>query len=207
MRSLPLPTREAIARLAKAAKKGARMVFVTRGLNALASLSELDEPVLAAAASAPNDFRVLADALADPEILDKLRGSDPLAPARLRGSDARLKLIERAGGILSAPEAAKVLGLTRQAVDKRRRCARLIGLGLGRRGFGYPAFQFSGAAVVLGLEECLARLQDHDPWMKLGFFVNQNSRLKGKTPAAELLAGRLDGVLAAADAYLKQGAA
>jgi hypothetical protein len=33
--------------------------------------------------------------------------------------------------------------MSRQAVEKRRKAGRLIGVSLGRRGFGYPAWQFA----------------------------------------------------------------
>ena len=44
-------------------------------------------------------------------ILDTLRQSDPLAPARLRGSDARLKLIERARLLIALDDDMPVVAI------------------------------------------------------------------------------------------------
>ena len=54
---------------------------------------------------------------------------------RLRGLRAKRELIEAEGGVWTVDQVARHLHLTRQAVDKRRRAGRLIGLDVGRRGF------------------------------------------------------------------------
>src|SRR5476651_1731952 len=47
--------------------------------------------------------------------------SDPLAKARLRGALAQREILAGDGGALSAAEVAKEVGISRQAVDKRRK--------------------------------------------------------------------------------------
>lgn len=212
-RKQPAPTaprslQGATARLLRAGRQPVRAAFLARGLNALMRLAEnLEEQALGNAAGAPSDYAVLLSALGEPEAVTDLQSQDPLARARLRGLHARVQLLEAEGGPLTGEEVAGLLHLTRQAVDKRRRAGRLLGLSLGRRGYVYPAWQFGRNGVLPGLEEVLVDLRAHDPWMQAGFFLNGHTRLGGKTPVAELRRGHLVAVRRAARAYGEQGAA
>jgi len=85
---------------------------------------------------------VLVSALQTEEALASIRARDPLAGARVRGLEAKRKLLEGEGGTISSAEAAKLLRVTRQAVDKRRKEGKLLGLEFGRKGFRYPTWQF-----------------------------------------------------------------
>ncbi len=204
----PRSLQGATARLLRAGKQPVRAAFLARGLNALTRLAEnLEEKALGDAVGAPSDYAVLLSVLGEPEAVAELQRQDPLARARLRGLHTRAHLLEAEGGSLTAEEAAKRLHLTRQAVDKRRRAGRLLGLHVGRRGYAYPAWQFGEHGVLPGLEEVLADLRDHDPWMQVGFFLNGNVRLNGKAPLAELRHGHIEAVRHAARAYGEQGAA
>jgi hypothetical protein len=200
---------EAAARvLATDEGRPARTAFLARALNALAGLATgLDEPVLADAAGAPSDYAVILRALEDPGALTTLRAIDPLAPARLRGLRARAELLAAEGGALSARAVADLLGITRQAVAKRRRAGRLLGLTTGRYAYVYPAWQFGDDGTQPGLESVLNALSDHDPWMQLAFFLAPNRRLAEATPLSELRKGHVADVLRAARAYGEQGAA
>jgi hypothetical protein len=71
----------------------------------------------------------------------ELSEADPLVRAKLRGVEARERILEKLGGTLTAKQVAKYLGTSRQAVDKRRSQNQLIGLTQGKRGYAYPAFQ------------------------------------------------------------------
>lgn len=207
-RRAPRSTVEAAARVLQASKSPVQAAFVARVLNALARLTaELDERSLGNASGATSDYEALLQALGDPQALVALRRDDPLAPARLRGLHSRERLLEAEGGFISAEDVAALLHITRQAVDKRRRTGRLIGINTGRHGYAYPLFQFDHQGGTLsGLEAVLGELKGHDPWMQLAFFLNPNSRLQGETPLAELRRGHVDKVLSAARAYGEQGA-
>jgi len=135
-----------------------------------------------------------------------LQRDDLLARARLRGLDARARLLQAEGGPLSVDAVGRLLHITRQAVDKRRRAGRLLGLRIGRRGYAYPSWQFGEAGTLPGLEEVLLDLLNHDPWMQVGFFLNGNVRLGGESPLAELRRGHVEAVQRAARAYGEQGA-
>jgi len=204
----PAETWQAVARVLTAATSPMRTVFVTRALNAVARLSaEAGEESLVAASASQNDYPVLVRALEDARPLAVMREEDPLAPARLRGITARQKLLDAAGGTLSADEVGKLLGITRQAVDKRRRSGKLLALELARRGYAYTAFQFTEDRTLSGLEQVLERLRDHDSWMQLAFFVSRNLHLGNETPIAHIRRGRIEDVLAAAEMYGEHGAA
>lgn len=200
----------AVLRLLQQVDSPAEGAFVARALNALARLTDaLDETTLGDAAGARSDYEVLLDALDAPAALAVLREDDPLVGARLRGLRARARLLAAEGGTLSSTEVADILGITRQAVDKRRKAGRLIGLATGRRGYAYPAWQFvpERGALLPGLEEVLHALREHDPWMQVAFFLTPDVRLQGETPLAVLRRGDVAAVRRAAEVYGEQGAA
>ncbi len=183
-------------------------VFVSRALQAVAELAkELPSERIEEATTAPNDYLVLLSAMNTPSVAAQLTEKDPLAAAKLRGVAAKEKLLQTGGGVLSADEAAKLLGISRQAVDKRRKQGQLIGLVQGRRGYAYPAWQFEGGRTIADLEQVLKVLHGHDPWMQMAFFLNGNDRLGGDSPIELLRGGESSKVLWAAAQYGEQGAA
>ncbi|HVW04458.1 MAG TPA: hypothetical protein VHB78_05585 [Vicinamibacterales bacterium] len=176
--------------------------------------SGVDERAASEAVSASSDALVLLRLFERPEVIESLRASDPLAPARLRGVEARRKLIDLAGGLLSAEAAGDALGITRQAIEKRRRAGRLLSLSLGKRGYRYPTFQFVEGHTLPGLERVLDALRGRDPWTQVSFFVNRRSDLDGRSPVQLLQSIRrrpdrdvVDAVIEAAEADAEQGAA
>jgi biotin operon repressor len=183
-------------------------LFVTRAVNAVTELvHELPKERLEEATTARSDYLVLLGALATPLVAAKMAAKDPLAAARLRGVERQQSLLKESGGVLSGEQVAKILGISRQAVDKRRRQGHLIGLTQGKRGYAYPAWQFEGGRTLTNLEKVLDGLRSHDPWMQLAFFVNGNDRLNGRSPLELLRAGEQEAVLQAAESYGEQGAA
>jgi hypothetical protein len=183
----------------------AKSIAVTRTLHALAALIDrTDESTLRTLATAPSDLELLIGWLL--EAGWPITETDPrLLRAQLRGATDRGKLVEAAGGLLSAAQVGGLLGLSRQAVDKRRQSGRLLALPLPRRGFAYPARQFGPHDTVPGLELALEALHDHDPWMKLAFMANGNERLGGRTPFDALEAGGAGRVVEAAEEFMEQG--
>jgi len=99
------------------------------------------------------------------------------------------------------------LGLSRQAVDKRRRAGRLLALSFGRRGYRYPAFQVVDGDVQPGLERVIAALADQDGWSRLAFFVNRRSDLNDESPLSLLKRNDVEPVVQAARAAGEHGAA
>ncbi|MEO0802078.1 MAG: hypothetical protein AAFY57_07380 [Cyanobacteria bacterium J06642_2] len=191
--------------LAAVDRNSASEVFLTRSLQALLPLMEA--PGLAAVASAPTDVEVLLHAIMRPEVLGALTQRDPLAKAKLRGILAKKELLEAKGGSLSSTEVGALLGISRQAVDKRRREGKLIALPAGRSRWRYPGWQFADNRVLPGLTEVLQAMPIRDAWMQAAFMMNGDARLGGASPLDVLRAGDADSVLIAAQMYGEHGAA
>jgi len=180
-----------------------RDIFVTRSLRAVEGLKSLDEEKLREALKAPTDYSVLVSALTSEPALKVAQESDPLAAARLRGIEAKRRLLESEGGAISSIQAAKLLKVTRQAIDKRRKEGKLLGLELGKRGYFYPSWQFG----LKGLEDVLSTLGSEDFWEKLAFFLNPSDLLEGQTPLQALTEGKnIEDVMRVAKTYGEHGA-
>jgi hypothetical protein len=186
-----------------AAHKGVEAVFLTRALRALIGLAKGAN--VSGAAAAPSDYDLFLTVLQQPEAIALLPSQDPLAKAKIRGLLAKPKLLEAENGSVSAEEAAQMLGITRQAVDKRRKQGKLIALPAGRS-HRYPAWQFADGKTLPGLESVLKALSVRDPWMQAAWMLNGNFGLEGDRPLDRLRAGKMDAVLAAAALYGEQGA-
>jgi|ERR1051326_7136538 hypothetical protein len=181
--------------------------LIMRSINAVMKFDQLSQDTAVNAAAASTDLEVLLRALTSGELIEELRSYEPLAPAFIRGLEARNQLLNEHGGTLTAEGVAGVLGISRQAVEKRRSVGNLLALTTGRHGYRYPAWQFTKSGVLPGLEDVLKALMAHDPWMQAAFFVGNNPRLNGKSPLEMLQAGQLNEVLKAAEAYGEHGAA
>lgn len=187
--------------------RSGQRALATRLFRAIADVThDVDEQSVADALSASSDSLAVLRVLEQPAVVESLKASDPLGPARLRGVAARHQLIEAAGGALSSAQLADALGLTRQAVDKRRRAGKLLALSVGRRGYRYPAFQVVNGELLKDLEQVLEGLSGHDAWAQLAFLVTAQSDLEGRTPVDCLKDGHREAVLRAATSLAEQGA-
>jgi biotin operon repressor len=202
---------EATEQVLRAGQAPGKAAFIARAMRAVANLADdLSERDLADAAGATTDANVLLKALSNPAAIAPARdeADDPLRAARLRGVQARQEILQAEGGTLTAAEVASLLGISRQAVDKRRRANRLIGLQTAKRGYLYPAWQFSGAGQTLaGLDDALDALAEFSPLMQVGYLLSPNLRLEGRRPLDALRAEDVGIVVAAARAYGEHGAA
>lgn len=183
-----------------AAKSPVKATFMTRVLHAMARLAEVStQNHLQAVVTAATDTMVLVEALDNKEVLAEIGPDDPLVEARIRGILAQRFLLSAEGGVCSANELGQLLGgITRQAVDNRRKSGKLIALNLGKHGFAYPAWQVHDGTVLPGLEQVIAELDECDPWTQVGFMLNPNSWLNGETPLAVLRRGGVERVVATA---------
>lgn len=182
-------------------------VLMVRAINAVLKFAALSEAAAVQASEAPTDQAVLLRALSSGEFLADLKNVEPLAPAFIRGIEAKRRLIEDNGGALTAEQVAESFGITRQAVEKRRRAGKLLALTTGRHGYRYPAWQFTDSGTIPGFEGVLNALGSQDEWTQTAFFVGHNPRLGNRTPIEALRAGDLETVLTAAEVYGEHGAA
>lgn len=162
-----------------------RAAFQRRSLEALeriGSTAPIESLVEALAAS--TDVGTLARVLCDNEVVGAAVVSlEPLAPLIARNAEHRLELLEAAGGTLNASEAALLLNVTRQAVDKRRRSNGLLGLRQGGD-WHYPRCQFNEADqdVVTDLPRFLRESKIASPWVVLDLLLSPDDALGGRSP-------------------------
>jgi hypothetical protein len=181
--------------------------FYSRVLRAFRRLEEdLPATRIDEATAAPTDYLVAVEALSSSPETTQLIAEDPLIAAKFRGLKRKQQMLEAAGGALTSEQVSEVLGISRQAVDKRRASNQLLALTQGKRGYSYPSFQFEDGKTVTGLEEVLGELKDLDPWMQMVFFTSPNERLEGKIPLEQLRKELVSEVKAAAGGYGEQGA-
>ena len=161
------------------------------------ALARADEAHFAAAAGADTNLGA-AMAILEPVARDEaVRRLEPLAGARLRGLAARGELIERAGGVLSADEVARLLGIGTDAVAKRRQADRLLALPRGDRGFDYPACQFGPHGVLPHLDRLLAGTRGLEPWVRLDLLTSPREELGGLSPLQAAAQGEVEDAVAA----------
>lgn len=146
-------------------------------------------------------FEAMVEVFTRPEAIKALAPTDPLAAARFKGVQVKHELLYGDGQPFTSEELAKLLHITRQAVDKRRSKGQLLGVSLGRRGYFYPVWQVRKEAVLPGIERVLAALKDYDPWTQLMFFKTGDIRLGGAIPLERLQAGDIEAVVWAAECY------
>lgn len=116
-------------------------------------------------------------------------------------------LLEGAGERLTLTEAAKRLGITRQAVYKKIKGCAALALMIGDT-FVVPSAQFvtddSGTRVVAHLKQVLLLFSDIGAgnWSALQYLIEPDPALNGEIPLDRLKAGEIAKVVAAARGYL-----
>ena len=164
-----------------AAPDSVQAAFLRRAVSALERI--------AGSASA----KTLTDALAASTDVGSV-ALDPLAPMLARNVEHRQKLLQSAGGSLSVEEAGHTLGITRQAVDKRRRANTLLAVREGSD-WRYPACQFHDGETLPGIADVVQGFASAGPWAALDFLLASDTVLEGFTPLQVLKSGDRDRVL------------
>src|SRR5271166_5594557 len=103
-----------------AAPDSVQAAFLRRAMSALERIARgASAKTLTDALAASTDVGSLAQLLSRSDVVGSaVVELDPLAPMLARNVEHRQKLLQSAGGALSAEEAGHTLGITRQAVDK-----------------------------------------------------------------------------------------
>jgi len=184
-----------------------RSVFQTRTEALVQRLMEqASDDTVAAALAAPSDFGGLARLLSDTAALGvSLDTVDPLAEAVARGAETKQALLRDAGGGWSSTRVAMHLGITRQAVDKRRRAGKLLALRSGAGDYVYPVCQFTDDGVLAGLDRVLAAFAPSGGWTRLDVLLAPAEEIGGVSPLDALRAGDADGAVLAASLFGEQG--
>jgi len=183
-----------------------RRAALIRAVSAVTTLTrEQDDTALGDAVAAPSDIQVLLRMLSAPEALDILRPEAPLIDAQLCGIAARDDILRAEGGSVDVSAAANIIGISRQAVERRRQRHVVLALPVGRRGYRYPVWQFTQSGILPGLGAILLTLAPDGEWFTAGWLLTDNKRLNAR-PLDLLREGRSDAVVQAALAYGEEGA-
>ena len=174
----------------------------------LERLSSAASPeALQAALCCATDVGGVASLLSDlaPLGLD-LSSVDPFEEALARGVAVKQEALERGGGGLTSSQVARALGITRQAVDKRRRRRALLAVPVGSGEYLYPGCQFTGQGVVPSLERVLRAFPIESPWTQLSVLIEPAPALGGRTVLEALQAGDVTEAIDLVEGFGEQGA-
>ncbi|MGO7974918.1 helix-turn-helix domain-containing protein [Rhizobium ruizarguesonis] len=172
-----------------------RTAFLRRATSALERISaNVPAKDLADALSAPTDAGSLAQLLSRSDMVGAaINDLDPLVPALARNVEHRQNLVERAGGTVSAEDAGRMLGISRQAVDKRRRAGTLLAVREGSD-WRYPLCQFDQGEVIAGISDVVRGFAAAGPWIALDFLLASDTVLGGRTGLQALRDGDREAV-------------
>jgi hypothetical protein len=168
-----------------------RDAFRRRAIDAVDRATQKAAPYeLAEALSAPTGIGAAIRLLGDAAVQEAVAELEPLAAAFARGATAKRELVHKAGGFLSAEQMGVALGgISRQAVDKRRRAGQLLAMQVAGD-WRYPAVQVDAdGRVPPGLPQVLKSLAESGPWGTLDFLLSPDSVLDGLTPLEALRRG------------------
>jgi hypothetical protein len=182
--------------------------FLKRSVKMLERVSSTaSSEALESALSSPTDVGGVTSLLSDlaPMGVD-LSAVDPFVEAMARGAAIKRELLTAGGGGLTSSQVASALGITRQAVDKRRGRRALLAVPNGSGEYLYPACQFTSDGVIPGLEEVLRAFQIQSPWTHLSVLLAPAPALGGKTILEALKSGDVETPVAIARSFGEQAA-
>ena len=184
-----------------------REVFRRRTEALIERLTEqASDETIAAALEAPSDFGGLARMLSDMAPFGIAADTvDPMAEAIARGAVAKQELLADAGGAWSSTEVARHLGISRQAVDKRRKAGKLLALQSGRGDYLYPLCQFTDRGVLPGIDRFLTAFPPSSGWTLLDLLLTPAEEIGDRTPLDALRRGDADAAARVASTFGEQG--
>ena len=193
---------------AESAREALAQAFLRRSVKMLERVSSsASSEALKSALSCPTDVGGVATLLSDLAPLDvDLSSVDPFVEAMALGAAIKQELLTSGGGGLTSSQVASALGITRQAVDKRRIRHALLAVPNGSGEYLYPACQFTSAGVIPGLEEVLRAFQIRSPWTQLSALLAAAPALGGRTILEALKRGALERAIAIAASFGEQAA-
>jgi DNA-binding response OmpR family regulator len=167
------------------------------------AVSKTSTRTLEQALSETGPSMAMTDVLSEALLEDTSEGR--WAQALLRGAQVKRELLEAAGGSLSVNQVGTLLGISRAAVDKRRRQGALLGLKLPSGDITYPAAQFSKDDVLPGLPEILGSFRIQDAWMQLDVLLAHDESQSGRTLFEALAHGDVEVVKSRVSSFGDQG--
>lgn len=164
-------------------RRALAQAFLNRSVTMLERVtSSASTEALRVALSSPTDMGGVASLLSDLAPLGvDLSATDPFMEAMARGTVIKRELLASCGGGLTSSQVSAALGITRQAVDKRRGRRGLLAVPSGSGEYLYPACQFTLSGVISGLEEVLRAFRIANPWTQLSALLAPSQALGGNT--------------------------
>src|SRR5712691_9276548 len=193
---------------ADSARQALAQAFLKRSVKMLERVSSsASSEALKSALSSPTDVGGVASLLSDlaPLGID-LSALDPFMEAMARGAAIKQELLTSGGGGLTSSQVSSALGITRQAVVKRRIRRALLAVPNGSGEYVYPVCQFTSDGVITGLEEVLRAFQIQSPWTQLSVLLASAPALGGKTILEALKSGASERAIAIAASFGEQAA-
>jgi hypothetical protein len=193
---------------AENARGALAQAFLRRSVKMLERVSSsASSEALKSALSSPTDVGGVATLLSDLAPLNvDFSSVDPFVEAMARGAAVKQELLTSAGGGLTSSQVASSLGITRQAVDKRRIRDALLAVPNGSGEYLYPACQFTSMGVIPGLDEVLRAFQIRSPWTQLSALLAPAPALGGRTMLEALKSGAIERAIAIAASFGEQAA-
>lgn len=186
-----------------AGRDSLRRAFQVRAMKAIHRMAErVSKTDLQKAVEQSTDLSVITTVLQSPAAVEA--SEDPLMTAKMRGAEMKRALLGKYK-TLGARKVAELLGISRQAVDKKRNTGTLLAIKSGRE-YAYPSFQFKEGEILEGVQEVLKSLKVMGDWTKFNFLVSRDSGLGNRTPLQALQEGEIEIVKRLARAYGEQGA-
>lgn len=121
-----------------------------------------------------------------------------LAQALARGERRAVEILA-APDMLSAAAFARAIGVSREAVRRKRQRHEVLGLEGAKRGVRFPVWQVTSDGGLLPALPRLFDLLGGSPWTVYRFLLQHHPELEGATAIERLKAGEADKVLAAAE--------
>ena len=163
----------AVAYMPGGASAGVRSSLLSRVERWLrGSLDRMSDDEVLRAVEAQSPAETIAEILvATPET--RASADNDWAELLLRGAEAKSRIAELVGGLMSSTEAAAVLRISVPGVKQRMERHKLLAVPLPGGQWGFPALQFApGGHVRAGVPEVAKAAARVDPWALLSILVD-----------------------------------
>src|SRR5262249_17154966 len=159
----------------------------------------------------PSALVGVVEAQAGPNLLAEEPPANAYEPsaralALLRGKEISEADLKESGGSFTLQDVETLLGISRQAIDKKVQDDALLAIPGPHSRRRYPVVQFTTDGTVPGLQNVLKTLPSTNGWFRLNFLVTPDTHLYGRRPVDVFREGKIEPGVMAAKAVGVQGA-